>query len=89
MDQHILANFMKDGHFSKHLNRMRKIYKRKLEIITKTIMQYEPTVTISGEQAGMHILLTIHTTKTEQELVRLAEQADIRIYGLQEYTSSN
>ncbi|MFJ7828545.1 PLP-dependent aminotransferase family protein [Psychrobacillus sp. NPDC096623] len=88
MDQHILANFMEDGHFAKHLNKMRKIYKRKLEIITKTIMQYEPSVTISGEQAGMHLLLTIHTTKTEQELVNLAKQSDIRIYGLQEYVSS-
>lgn len=88
MDQHILANFMEDGYFAKHLNKMRKIYKRKLEIITKTIMQYEPTVTISGEQAGMHILLTIHTTKPETELVNRAKQADIRIYGLQEYISS-
>lgn len=89
MDQHILANFMEDGYFAKHLNRMRKIYKRKLEIITKTILQYHPTVSISGEQAGMHILLTIRTTKTETELVKLAEQADIRIYGLQDYISSN
>lgn len=88
MDQHILANFMEDSHFAKHLNKMRKIYKRKLEIITKTIMQYEPSVTISGEQAGMHLLLTIHTTKTERELVNLAKQADIRIYGLQEYISA-
>lgn len=88
MDQHILAKFMEDGYFAKHLNRMRKIYKRKLDIITKTIIQYQPTVTISGEQAGMHILLTIHTTKTETELVKLAEQSDIRIYGLQEYIST-
>ncbi|MER2171608.1 MAG: PLP-dependent aminotransferase family protein, partial [Psychrobacillus psychrodurans] len=88
MDQHILANFMEEGYFAKHLNRMRKIYKRKLEIITKTIMEYEPTVTISGEQAGMHILLTIRTTKTETELVKLAEQSNIRIYGLLEYTSA-
>ena len=44
---------------------MRKIYKRKLEIITKTYLEYEPIVTISGEQAGMHLLLTIRTSKTE------------------------
>ena len=88
MDQHLLASFMEDGYFAKHLNKMRKIYKRKLEIITKTLALYEPTVTISGEQAGMHILLTFHTSKTEAELVNLAEQAGIRIYGLQEYISS-
>lgn len=88
MDQYILANFMEDGYFAKHLNKMRKIYKRKLEIITKTIAEYAPTVTISGEQAGMHIVLTILSPKTEEELVSLAEQAGIRIYGLREYITA-
>ena len=87
MDQHILANFMESGYFAKHLNKMRKIYKRKLEIITKTISKYNPTVTISGEQAGMHLLLTVRTSKTEEELVVLAKQAGIRVYGLHEYVS--
>ncbi|MEK4484002.1 PLP-dependent aminotransferase family protein [Psychrobacillus sp. FSL H8-0484] len=88
MDQYILANFMEDGYFAKHLNKMRKIYKRKLEIITKTIAEYAPTVTISGEQAGMHIVLTILSSKTEEELVSLAEQAGIRIYSLREYITA-
>ena len=78
---------MEDGYFAKHLNKMRKIYKRKLEIITKTIAEYEPIVTISGEQAGMHLLLTISTSKSEDELVLLAKQAGIRVYGLQEYVT--
>ena len=78
---------MEDGSFAKHLNKMRKIYKRKLEIITKTIAEYEPIVTISGEQAGMHLLLTISTSKSEDELVLLAKQAGIRVYGLQEYVT--
>lgn len=85
MDQHLLATFMETGFFAKHLNKMRKIYKRKLEIITKTIMQYEPLVTISGEQAGMHLLLTIQSDKTEEELVLLAKKTGIRVYGVQEY----
>jgi GntR family transcriptional regulator/MocR family aminotransferase len=87
MDQHLLARFMEDGSFAKHLNKMRKIYKRKLEIITKTIAEYEPIVMISGEQAGMHLLLTISTSKSEEELVLLAKQAGIRVYGLQEYVT--
>ncbi len=87
IDQYILAKFMEDGHFAKHLNRMRKIYKRKLEIILHTLSQYAPLVKLSGEQAGMHLVLTINSTKTEQELVSLANDADIRIFGLSEYTS--
>ena len=37
LDQHILARFMADGHFSRHLNRMRKIYKRKLQVLTEAL----------------------------------------------------
>ncbi|TQR16581.1 PLP-dependent aminotransferase family protein [Psychrobacillus vulpis] len=87
MDQHLLAKFMEDGYFAKHLNKMRKIYKRKLEIVTKTIAKFNPIVTISGEQAGMHLLLTIQTSKSEEELVLLAKQAGIRVYGLREYVT--
>ncbi|WP_144514008.1 PLP-dependent aminotransferase family protein [Bacillus sp. FJAT-22090] len=89
MDQQILAKFMETGYFAKHLNKMRKIYKRKLEIVTKTIAMYDPLVTISGEQAGMHLLLTVQTSKTEKELIDLAKQVGIRIYGLQEYVTGN
>lgn len=88
MDQHILAKFMEDGHFAKHLNKMRKIYKKKLEIVTKTLTEYEPTVNLSGEQAGMHLLLTIQTERKEEELVSLAQQANIQIYGLHKYITS-
>ncbi|SES45856.1 transcriptional regulator, GntR family [Psychrobacillus sp. OK032] len=88
MDQQILAKFMESGYFAKHLNKMRKIYKRKLEIITKTIAAYDPLVTISGEQAGMHLLLTIQSINTEKELIELAKQDAIRIHGIQEYVST-
>ncbi|MFJ5772537.1 PLP-dependent aminotransferase family protein [Psychrobacillus sp. NPDC093180] len=88
MDQQILSKFMESGYFAKHLNKMRKIYKRKLEIITKTIAAYDPLVTISGEQAGMHLLLTFETVKPESELIAYAKQAGIRVYGIQEYVST-
>lgn len=80
---------MESGHFAKHLNKMRKIYKRKLELVTKTINKFNPTVTISGEQAGMHILLTVLSEKKEEELLILAKQAGIRVYSLSEYLTGD
>lgn len=85
LDQHVLAQFMQDGHFSKHLNRMRKLYRKKLEKLTRALDDYKPTVLISGEQAGMHIVLTIDSESTDHELVELAKLADIRVYALSEY----
>jgi GntR family transcriptional regulator/MocR family aminotransferase len=85
LDQHVLAQFMQDGHFSKHLNRMRKLYRKKLEKLTRALDDYKPTVLISGEQAGMHIVLTVDSQLTDLQLVELAKQADIRVYALSEY----
>lgn len=85
LDQHVLAQFMKAGQFSKHLNRMRKLYRKKLEKLTTTLAKYAPLVQISGEQAGMHIVLTIDLKKTDIELVELAKQQGIRVYARSEY----
>lgn len=85
LDQHILSKFMKAGQFSKHLNRMRKLYRKKLEKLTSSLAKYAPLVQISGEQAGMHIVLTIDLEKTDIELVNLAKLKGIRVYARSEY----
>ncbi|MGB3260810.1 PLP-dependent aminotransferase family protein [Paenisporosarcina sp.] len=88
LDQHVLAQFMRDGHFSKHLNRMRKLYRKKLEKLTQVLEAFKPSVHISGEQAGMHIVLTVDSEATDRELVELAKQKDIRVYALSDYHQS-
>lgn len=85
LDQHILARFMADGQFSRHLNRMRTIYRRKLQTLVDAILPYTPHISYSGEEAGMHIIITVHTGSTEEKLVESAEYAGIRIYGLNKY----
>ncbi len=85
LDQHILARFMADGHFSRHLNRMRKIYRRKLQMLTEALTAYAPHISFSGDEAGMHIIITVHTTTTEESLVDAASLANIRVYGLNGY----
>ncbi|WP_409271693.1 PLP-dependent aminotransferase family protein [Neobacillus sp. SCS-31] len=84
-DQHILANFMKDGYFSKHLNRMRKIYRKKHDKLTHTFETYYPNATITGDQAGMHILISVPLSKSEQELKQIAAANDIAIYPVTDY----
>lgn len=85
LDQHILARFMKVGDFSKHLNRMRTIYKKKLHILLDTLAQYAPIASYSGEETGMHIILSIQTDETEAQLIQKADEAGIRLYSLNTY----
>lgn len=85
MDQHILARFMADGQFSRHLNRMRKIYRRKMHTLTNLLKLYEPYISFSGDEAGMHVLLHIQTDRTEKELIHQALEAGIKVRGLETY----
>lgn len=84
-EQHTLATFMATGDFEKHLNRMRKIYRRKLEIVINTFKLYEPNIVITGASAGLHVILSVHTSKTSKELKHLAEVAGIRIHAMADY----
>ncbi|QQP12581.1 PLP-dependent aminotransferase family protein [Lysinibacillus agricola] len=84
-DQHIVANFMHDGHFAKHLNRMRKVYRKKHEKLTSILENYSNQIKITGEQAGMHILLDVQHALSEKQLQQLASNAEIGIYPLSDY----
>lgn len=84
-EQHILSQFMKEGYFSKHLNRMRKIYRRKLERLTHVLTPYAPTVSISGEQAGMHVVLSVKHELDATTLSNIALQQGIKIIPLKDY----
>ncbi|QCR34340.1 GntR family transcriptional regulator [Lysinibacillus sp. SGAir0095] len=84
-DQHILANFMKDGHFSKHLNRMRKIYRKKHDRLTNTLTSFYPTTSITGDHAGMHILISVPLDKSENDLKQIANKSGIAVYPVSDY----
>lgn len=88
LDQHILAQFMKDGQFSRHLNRMRTTYRRKLQTLVEALQPYTPFISFSGDEAGMHIIVTVHTKSSEDILMTAAENVGIRIYGLNTYRSA-
>lgn len=85
-DQQLLANFMRDGHFAKHLNRMRKIYRKKHDKLIDLLKTNYPQIQVSGESAGMHLLISFAHEKTEQELQQLAREAHINIVPLSSYS---
>ncbi len=85
-DQHILANFMRDGHFSKHLNRMRKIYRRKHDRVKQVFSTYYPSVTVSGDQTGMHVIFTVPIAESPNKLKKLAQKKKIAIYPITDYS---
>lgn len=85
IDQRILNEFIGKGHFERHLNRMRKIYREKHDMVLNGLKGMEKGFAVSGENAGLHILLQDKRGRREDELVRAAAETGVRVYGLSEF----
>jgi len=84
IDQGILNEFVRDGYFERHLNKMRKLYRAKHDLLLELLRPFEKRFVISGENAGLHILLTARDDVTEQELIERAAAEEVKIYGISE-----
>lgn len=85
IQQQTLYHFMKDGYFERHLNKMRRVYRGRHDVLLAELRGKSWVKRIYGENAGLHILVEINTDKTEEELIAAAKEKEIRVYGLREY----
>ncbi len=89
IDQKILNEFIRCGAFERHLNRMRKIYKGKHDVLLEALKGFRKKFIIQGDHAGSHILLCAKYDVTEQWLKEKAEEKGIKIYCLSDYIIKN
>lgn len=80
IDQTILNEFIRDGYFERYLNKMRKQYRIKHDILLNELKPFEQFFKISGGNAGLHILLTDRQDRSEEKLAALAKDAGIKVY---------
>jgi len=85
MEQKVLFRFIKEGYFERHLNKMRNIYKKKRDMLTKSILELHCQIKILGADAGLHLLLSIPNGMTEEQLILTALQNGVKVYGLSKY----
>ena len=82
IDQRILNEFIRDGYFERHLNKMRKIYRNKHDVLLESLKPFEGQFEISGEHAGLHLLLTAKKNTAEDDYIRAAAEKKVKVYGL-------
>ncbi|MDO5135457.1 MAG: PLP-dependent aminotransferase family protein [Eubacteriales bacterium] len=87
LEQYTLARFLSEGYFEKHINRMRNYYHRKRDFLLQEIYgsPLERYASISEEDAGLHFLLRLDITCTDEEFQLQMERRGIRIRALSEY----
>ncbi len=82
IDQKILDEFIRGGYFERYLNKMRKVYKGKHDLLMELLKPFEGQFTITGENAGLHLLLTAKSTEAEAGLIKMAAEQSVKVYGL-------
>lgn len=87
INQAVMNDFIREGYFEKHLNRMRKIYKGKHDLMMAQINEKFPAglLEISGDNAGLYVILRYHGPLTEAEIEEKAEKNGIRLRALSGY----
>ncbi len=81
LEQKILARFMADGHWEKHVRKICLSQKKKHDILISAIKQTMGNkVRIYGHQAGLHILLEFLDGQQEDELLRKARECSVKVY---------
>lgn len=80
VDQYALAKFMREGHFDRHLRKLRKIYTRKKEELLKGIVRYMgDQITVYGAESGLHVLLELKTSLTMEDIIEVAERTGVMV----------
>lgn len=87
IEQKILDEFIRGGYFERHLNKMRKYYRDKHDLLLEELKPFEEEFEITGENAGLHLLLTGKEGHTEAELIEKARTHGVKIYGLSDSLS--
>ncbi len=60
LDQIVLARFIEEGHFEKHLRRMRLVYEQRRQTLVESLIdQFGDQVAILGDDAGIHMMIQL------------------------------
>ncbi|WP_107949139.1 PLP-dependent aminotransferase family protein [Lysinibacillus parviboronicapiens] len=86
LHQLTMASFMEKGEWTRHIKRMRLIYKHKMSFLVETLKkQFGDHMTIVGEHSGLYVLIKFHTHHTEQQLIQSALEYGVKVYPTSPY----
>lgn len=84
-EQYTLTKFMEGGYFERHINRMRNIYKSRINTIKDCISSLNSSVSIKGENIGLHMVLEFPQNTDIPNFVSNAKNNGIYISDINEY----
>ncbi|MFC3767506.1 PLP-dependent aminotransferase family protein [Paenibacillus sp. GCM10012303] len=81
VDQLVMERFIRDGHWAKHLQKMRIVYGRKKEALVAALKTtFAEDVRFVGEEAGLHVAAAFAGKLREAERIELARRAGVVVH---------
>ena len=86
-EQLTLAKFLDEGHFEKHVSRMKRRYRLLRDEFLTLLAQsaYANSIAVGGDEAGLHLLLQLRTPLADEIIERRLQEAGIRAACLRQY----
>lgn len=83
--QAVTAAFMREGHFGRHIKRMRLRYRNKLDLLQNEALSLSPWATMHPRDGGMHTILSLRPDLDEQVLRTALQEAGLQYSMLSDY----
>jgi GntR family transcriptional regulator / MocR family aminotransferase len=81
--QDVLADFIGEGHFARHIRRMRVLYHDRRSALAAGIRkEFGDMVEVHGSEAGMHLTVTLQPGADDMEIARRAARQNLWIWPL-------
>ncbi|HYU45392.1 MAG TPA: PLP-dependent aminotransferase family protein [Terriglobales bacterium] len=86
LGQAVLCDFISEGHFARHIRRMREVYAERLNVLLKAAReQLEGAVEISNVEAGLQTIGWLRGKISAEEVARAAAEKNVEVVPLSRY----
>lgn len=87
LEQAVLCDFITEGHFGRHIRRMREVYAERLAVLLESAREeLAGLMEISNIEAGLQTVGWLRDGLSAQEIAKAAAERDIEMIPLSDYT---
>jgi GntR family transcriptional regulator/MocR family aminotransferase len=81
--QEVLTEFMQRGHFTRHIRRMRALYReRRTTLVNSIHAAFGDSMELHGVEAGMHVAATLPPGLSDMHIATMAAQRQLWLWPL-------
>jgi GntR family transcriptional regulator/MocR family aminotransferase len=83
LEQAIVADFITEGHFNRHIRRMRALYAHRQQLLVEAVRQeLHGAIELEEHEAGMHLIGWLSQALDDCQVSQLAAQQGIDVHAL-------